>query len=126
MSDDVPVRKVDQENIANFSLLADELKSLRIELKDLEEDNVALNDVEDEVLLTEHLRGGEGMLYRYGDAFIELDDARFEEIISSEKSRLEERIATVKSRTAEVQDKMATLKSELYSRFKDQIALEMD
>jgi prefoldin subunit 4 len=126
MSDDVPVRKIDQENISAFSLLADEMKALKIELKDLEEDNVALNDVEDEVLLTEHLRGGEGMLYRYGDAFIELDDSRFEQVISADKARIVERIAKIKDRQAEVQDKMATLKAELYGRFRDQIALEMD
>jgi len=120
------VRKIDQENICAFSILAEELKALKIELKDLDEEKGALNDVEDEIILTEHLRGGEGMRYKFGDCFIEMDDVKFEEVVSTEKSKVEEKLRTTKGRIEEVQDKMVSLKAELYNRFKDQIALEFD
>ena len=126
MSDDVAVRKVDQENICAFSILAEELKALKVELKDLEEDKGALADVEDEIILTEHLRQGEGMFYRYGDTFVELDDSRFEEVIAEEKARTQYKITKTKARIEELQEKMIKLKTDLYARFREQIALEFE
>lgn len=126
MTDDVAVRLVDQENICNFAILAEELRTLKKELKDLEEEKVLLGDVEDEVLLTEDLRAGEGMLFRFGDAFIEMDDDRFGELVEDEKTRVGKRIQEVKERLDEIQSTMSKVKAELYSRFRDQIALEME
>lgn len=125
-NDDVAVRQVDQENICNFAVMAEELRALKTELIALDQEKVLLGDVEDEVILTEDLRAGEGMLFRFGDVFVEMSDEGFESVVEEEKARVYKRIEQVKTRLDEIQDNMAKLKAELYSRFRDQIALEME
>jgi prefoldin subunit 4 len=122
---DVPVRKNDQENISSFSVLSGEVRSLKAELKELEEEKVLLGDVEDEVLLTEDLRAGEGMFFRIGDTFVEMEDDKFTQAIEQEKEKVSERLSVVHTRIEEIQNILAGLKVELYARFRDQIALDM-
>ena len=126
MGDDVTVREIDQQNICNFSVLAEELREVKRELKDLEQDKVLLGDVEDEVILTEHLRAGEGMLYKFGDVYVEMEDARFEEVVQSEKDRVTKKITELAARAEEIHETLSRLKAELYGRFRNQIALEME
>lgn len=126
MAEEITVRKIDLDNIVNFALLAEELKALKVSVKDLEKEKISLDDVEDEVILSESLRAGEGMLYRYGDAFIEMEDSRFEEVIQEEKSNVESQLQKDKSRLATVESKVATLKADLKVRFGEQIGLDFD
>jgi prefoldin subunit 4 len=125
-NEDVRVRQIDQENICNFSILAEQLKETKDEVKELEKEKAYLNDVEDEVMLTDLLRAGEGMFFRWGDVFVELEDERFEEVVQREKKRVNTRLEELNKQLDEIKDKLLSLKAELYGRFRDQIALEFD
>lgn len=126
MEEEVPVREVDQENICKFSILAEELKELKAEIKQLEEEKRAIDDVEDEMLLSEDLRAGEGIFFRVADAFIELPDELLSEKLKSTENTVSSQLAKLKERLHEVTDQLSRLKAELYGRFRNQIALEFE
>jgi prefoldin subunit 4 len=126
MSDDVIVREIDQQNICNFSIYADELREIKKKLKELETEKELIADMDDEVLLSEDLRAGEGMLFRLGDVFIEMEDEQFNSAISKETQRISKEIEQLQEKLEQVQTLMTNLKAELYDRFRNQIALEYD
>lgn len=126
MDDELEVREVDQNNIAKFALLAEEMRELEKEVKELDEEKTGLGDVQDEILLTELLRDGEGMFFRYADTYVEMEDEEFTELVDAEKQGITDKLRTKQARLEEIAEEMAVLKRELYTRFKNQIALEFE
>lgn len=123
---DTAVTKQDQENISNFAILADELRSTKQEIKKLEEYKVLLSDATDEAMLA-HTDGSEdAAFFRMGDCFLQMNEDAFAVAMDRELENANQKLQQYKDKITQTHTQMVELKSELYSKFKDQISLEFE
>ncbi|KAF5849182.1 hypothetical protein GGP41_006128 [Bipolaris sorokiniana] len=120
-SEDLEVRREDQEKINRFSslhqkeeILEEELRAKIKEKEDLEEISGELELVDEE----------EKVPYKVGDCFISLPQPQVLELLSSSTEAIEGEVDALKTKLEGIQEEMGELKKALYGRFGRSINLE--
>ncbi|KAF2265146.1 Prefoldin, subunit 4 [Lojkania enalia] len=120
-SEDIQVRREDQEKINRFSSLHQKetgleelLKSKMKEKEDLEEISMELELVDEE----------ENVPYKIGDAFMSLPQPQVLEMLSASTEDIDNEVNSLKEKLESIQEEMEELKKVLYGRFGKSINLE--
>jgi len=118
----------DQQKISEFAQIAEAVKTLRQERKALAEEIDLLDEVAGEIMLSDDLRmqTAEGLMYRMGDVFLELDQDEHDRLVDEDSATAKAKRSDLATRIANIEARQAELKAELYSLFGSQIALETD
>ncbi|CAI9636415.1 hypothetical protein AA0113_g403 [Alternaria arborescens] len=120
-SEDLEVRREDQEKINKFSslhqkeeILEEELRAKIKEKEDLEEISGELELVDEE----------EKVPYKVGDCFVSLPQPQVLELLSSSTENIDGEVEALKAKLESIQEEMGELKKALYGRFGRSINLE--
>ncbi|CAN9099514.1 unnamed protein product [Alternaria alternata] len=120
-SEDLEVRREDQEKINKFSslhqkeeILEEELRAKIKEKEDLEEISGELELVDEE----------EKVPYKVGDCFVSLPQPQVLELLSSSTENIDGEAEALKAKLESIQEEMGELKKALYGRFGRSINLE--
>ncbi|KAI4948183.1 hypothetical protein J4E91_006177 [Alternaria rosae] len=120
-SEDLEVRREDQEKINKFSslhqkeeLLEEELRAKIKEKEDLEEISGELELVDEE----------EKVPYKVGDCFVSLPQPQVLELLGSSTETIDSEVEALKAKLEGIQEEMGELKKALYGRFGRSINLE--
>jgi chaperonin cofactor prefoldin len=121
---DIEVREQDQLAINQFAILANQLTTLKQEISILKTDYDALEDAELAIMagdetITSTLR------YRLADVLISLNEQEFMTMIEQDKNTCKTKLKEAENKLRDIEEQQLKLKNELYTRFGDQIALEM-
>jgi len=120
-SDEVEVRREDQDKINKFSRLHQRELNLEDELKSKHKEKEDLDDVSNELELADE---EDKIPYKIGDAFILLPLPEVQELLSSSSNKIEEEVSLVEEKLGTIRQEMTQLKVELYARFGRSINLE--
>ncbi|PMD59474.1 prefoldin subunit 4, partial [Hyaloscypha bicolor E] len=129
-SDEIEVRREDQDKINKFSRLhqreiglEDELKlkHVRLHILYLRKEKEDLDDISSELELADE---DDKIPYRVGDSFISLPLPEAQEMLSTNTTKIEEEVSVLEGKIATVREEMSELKVELYARFGRSINLE--
>jgi len=128
MSVEIDVSQSDQEKISEFAQLAEHAKALKAERRALADHIDLLDEISGEIMLSDDLRlqSGEGLRFQVADVFLELDQDEHDALVEEDLANAKAKRQAIAAELAQVEDKQAQLKSELYLRFGTQIALESD
>ncbi|KAF2827997.1 Prefoldin, subunit 4 [Ophiobolus disseminans] len=120
-SEDMEVRREDQEKINRFSSLhqketafEEELRAKIKEKEDLEEISTELELVDEE----------DKVPYKVGDCFVSLPQPQVLELLEGSTEAIDVEVEELKSKLETVQEEMGELKKALYGRFGRSINLE--
>ncbi|KAI9764781.1 MAG: hypothetical protein M1840_008050 [Geoglossum simile] len=120
-SDEVEVRREDQDNINKFSrlhqrevLLEEELKVKQKDKEDLEEISTELELADEDDLIP----------YKIGDSFVSLPLPEVQELLSRSTGRIDKDVETLEEKLVKVREEKVGLKVVLYARFGRSINLE--
>lgn len=120
-SEEMEVRREDQEKINKFStlhqkelVLEDELKAKQKEKEDLEEISMELELVDED----------EKVPYKIGDCFVSLPQPEVLELLSTSTEDIDEEVSALKEKLEAIHEAMEGLKKHLYGRFGRSINLE--
>ncbi|PMD12675.1 Prefoldin, subunit 4 [Hyaloscypha hepaticicola] len=120
-SDEIEVRREDQDKINKFSRLHQREIALEEELKLKHKEKEDLDDISSELELADE---DEKIPYKIGDSFISLPLPEVQEMLSTNTAKIEEEVAALEEKLATVREEMSELKVELYARFGRSINLE--
>ncbi|KAI1110963.1 Prefoldin subunit-domain-containing protein [Nemania sp. NC0429] len=120
-SDEVEVRREDQDKINKFSRLHQRELSLQDELKSKNKEKEELDDVTLELELADE---DEKIPYKIGDAFFHVPLSLAQDMLASSTSRIEEEVSELEDKLGTTKEEMQQLKIELYARFGRSINLE--
>ncbi|KAI1340008.1 Prefoldin subunit-domain-containing protein [Xylariaceae sp. FL0016] len=120
-TDEVEVRREDQDKINKFSRLHQRELNLEEELKNKNKEKEELDDVTLELELADE---DDKVPYKIGDAFFHVALPQAQEMLSSSTERIEEDISGLDDKLSSTREEMRQLKVELYARFGKQINLE--
>ncbi|VDL63292.1 unnamed protein product [Hymenolepis diminuta] len=118
--EDIQITAADQGKINSFAKYNIKLKEYEAEVENKKNLLQNLNDLEDELLLTE----AEFHPFKIGESFFHLSTDETNEKIELQKKMLKERLITLESELGDCKATMSTLKKELYAKFGDNINLE--
>ncbi|KAI9779504.1 MAG: hypothetical protein M1839_007312 [Geoglossum umbratile] len=120
-SDEVEVRREDQDNINRFSrlhqretLLEEELKAKQKDKEDLEEVSTELELADEDDLIP----------FKIGDSFVSLPLPEVQELLSKSTGRIDTDMERLEEKLEKVRGEMVELKVVLYARFGRSINLE--
>ena len=119
--DDVEVRLEDQNAINAFGRLNGRMHDLEDELKEKRSQHELLDDESNEIILADD---DEPIRYSFGECYFEVTKDGADELLESQKDRVEAEIKGVEGELATIKDTLAGLKKQLYSRFGGNINLE--
>ena len=119
--DDVEVRLEDQNAINAFGRLNGRMHDLEDELKEKRSQHELLDDASNEIILADD---DEPIRYSFGECYFEVTKDGADELLESQKDRVEAEIKGVEGELATIKDTLAGLKKQLYSRFGGNINLE--
>lgn len=124
----VEVTWADQQKINQFLTLIQKKDALEADLKKVEQENEYLTDVIQDLELLELEDESEDaqVQYKIGDAFVFMGFSEATERATLEKEQYEEQMEKIQLELSELESTMALLKSDLYSKFGDNINLERD
>ncbi|KAH8162331.1 hypothetical protein CIB48_g5923 [Xylaria polymorpha] len=120
-SDEVEVRREDQDKINKFSRLHQRELNLEEELKSKNKEKEELDDVTLELELADE---DENVPYKIGDAFFHIPLPQAQEMLAESSSRIEEEVSELEDKIGTAKEEMQQLKVELYARFGRSINLE--
>lgn len=120
-SDEIEVRREDQDKINKFSRLHQREIGLEDELKLKHKEKEDLDDISSELELADE---DDKIPYRVGDSFISLPLPEAQEMLSTNTTKIEEEVSVLEGKIATVREEMSELKVELYARFGRSINLE--
>ncbi|KAE8212375.1 hypothetical protein CF319_g6737 [Tilletia indica] len=121
---DVEVTWEDQQQINAFSRLNSRLADVEHDLKQLHDQREACDDLNMEIELVDE---DESVLYKIGDTFVSVRQARALELLESDTARLDADINKLKAIVDGCEEEMNKLKVDLYAKFgKSNINLERD
>lgn len=120
-SDEIEVRREDQDKINKFSRLHQREIGLEDELKVKHKEKEDLDDISSELELADE---DDKIPYRIGDSFISLPLPEVQEMLSANTTKIEEEVSVLEGKLATVREEMSELKVELYARFGRSINLE--
>ncbi|RDW85897.1 prefoldin subunit 4 [Coleophoma crateriformis] len=120
-SDEVEVRREDQDKINKFSRLHQRELALEEELKTKHKEKEDLEDISNELELADE---DDMVPYKIGDSFISLPLPEVQEMLSSSTEKIEETVGELEGKLGTIREEMTQLKVELYARFGRSINLE--
>ncbi|KAM0555973.1 hypothetical protein ACHAPJ_005953 [Fusarium lateritium] len=120
-TDEVEVRREDQDKINRFSRLHQRETVLVEELNDKTKEKEELDDLSTELELTDE---DEKIQYKIGDAFFHVSVEQAQEMLEEATEKLEEESTALEEKLSSIREEMTKLKVELYARFGKQINLE--
>ncbi|KAK0553625.1 hypothetical protein OC846_000501 [Tilletia horrida] len=121
---DVEVTWDDQQKINAFSRLNSRLADVEHDLKTLQDQREACDDLNIEIELVDE---EESVLYKIGDAFVSVLQPRALELLEADSSRLDTEIRKYQAIVDSCAEEMDKLKIDLYAKFgKSNINLERD
>ncbi|KAN0106877.1 Prefoldin, subunit 4 [Hyaloscypha variabilis] len=120
-SDEIEVRREDQDKINKFSRLHQREIVLEEELKLKHKEKEDLDDISSELELADE---DDKIPYKIGDSFISLPLPEVQELLSTNTTKIEEEVSVLEGKLATVREDMSELKVELYARFGRSINLE--
>ncbi|KHJ32408.1 putative prefoldin subunit 4 [Erysiphe necator] len=120
-TDEVEVRREDQDKINKFSRLHHKEISLgeqlNLKLKEKEE----LDDVSNELELNDE---DDKILYKIGDCFVSLQLREVQELLEASTTKVRNEINQLEEKLSAIRGEMSDLKIHLYARFGPSINLE--
>ncbi|KAJ1652980.1 hypothetical protein IWQ61_006804 [Dispira simplex] len=121
---DIEVTWKDQQNINSFSKLNAKVEDLQEVLTKQKMELEYLDDLAMELELADEDEPVSS--FKIGDAFIELSLEEAQNRLESEKAKIQEHVDQLVSKIDGIEEKLANLKKELYTKFKTAINLEKD
>ncbi|GAW15125.1 hypothetical protein EKO27_g9034 [Xylaria grammica] len=120
-TDEVEVRREDQDKINKFSRLHQRELNLEEELKSKNKEKEELDDVTLELELADE---DDLVPYKIGDAFFHVPLSQAQDMLASSTSRIDEEVSELEDKIGTNKEEMQQLKVELYARFGRSINLE--
>ncbi|VUC22782.1 unnamed protein product [Clonostachys rosea] len=120
-SEEVEVRREDQDKINKFSRLHQRELLFQEELETKTKEKEDLDDLSVELELADE---DEKIPYKIGDSFFHLSLEQAQEMLGTTTSRIEEETSELEEKLGSVREEMKELKVQLYARFGKQINLE--
>ncbi|CAG9944213.1 unnamed protein product [Clonostachys rosea f. rosea IK726] len=120
-SEEVEVRREDQDKINKFSRLHQREILFQEELEAKSKEKEDLDDLSVELELADE---DEKIPYKIGDSFFHLSLEQAQEMLGTTTSRIEEETSELEEKLGSVREEMKELKVQLYARFGKQINLE--
>ncbi|GJN74527.1 Gim complex component GIM3-like protein [Purpureocillium lilacinum] len=120
-TEEVEVRREDQDKINRFSRLHQRELALSEELKTKNKEKEELDDLSTELELADE---DEKIQYKIGDAFFHVPLEQAQEMLETATTRLDDDISALEDKMSTVREQMTQLKVDLYARFGKQINLE--
>ncbi|KAJ4320455.1 hypothetical protein N0V84_005846 [Fusarium piperis] len=120
-TDEVEVRREDQDKINRFSRLHQRETVLEEELGAKNKEKEELDDLSTELELADE---DEKIQYKIGDAFFHVSLEQAQEMLEEATEKLEEESTELEEKLSSIREDMTKLKVELYARFGKQINLE--
>ncbi|KAK5997264.1 Prefoldin subunit 4 [Cladobotryum mycophilum] len=120
-TDEVEVRREDQDKINRFSRLHQRVLLLEEQLKTKSKEKEDLDDLSTELELADE---DEKIPYKIGDAFFHISLEQAQEMLGSATSKIDEETEVLEEKLGTIREDMTQLKVELYARFGKQINLE--
>ncbi|TQS35640.1 hypothetical protein Golomagni_03935 [Golovinomyces magnicellulatus] len=120
-TDEVEVRREDQDKINKFSRLHHKEMSLEEELKSRIKEKEDLEDVSNELELADE---DEKIPYKIGDSFISLHVPEVQELLETSTIKIKEQVNQLEEKLSQIRTEMSELKVDLYARFGPSINLE--
>mmetsp|Transcript_3469 Transcript_3469/g.5013 ORF Transcript_3469/g.5013 Transcript_3469/m.5013 type:complete len:131 (-) Transcript_3469:1456-1848(-) len=121
-SEEVEVRKEDQERINQFGIYHKRGKELDEERKDLNEKLAFIEDAEQEVMLADG--DSDSFLVKLGSTFVSVDEDEFNEFLEKKRSEYDTALEKINAECDDLEQKRTALKSTLYARFGSTINLD--
>ncbi|PNS18195.1 hypothetical protein CAC42_7564 [Sphaceloma murrayae] len=120
-SEEVEVRKEDQEKINRFSTLHRKVAILEDDLKAKQKEKEDLEEISNELELADE---DEKISYKIGDSFMLLPLERVQELLSQAVGGVDDEVNKVEEKLDQLREEMTGLKTALYGRFGKSINLE--
>ncbi|KAG8623956.1 hypothetical protein KVT40_008932 [Elsinoe batatas] len=120
-SEEVEVRKEDQEKINRFSTLHRKVGAIEEELKAKHKEKEDLEEISNELELADE---DEKISYRIGDSFVQLPLEKVQELLTKSVEDVDGEVETLEAKLDQVREEMTGLKAALYGRFGRSINLE--
>ncbi|CAB4257241.1 similar to Saccharomyces cerevisiae YNL153C GIM3 Subunit of the heterohexameric cochaperone prefoldin complex which binds specifically to cytosolic chaperonin and transfers target proteins to it [Maudiozyma barnettii] len=117
----VQVTLADQKKINEFSKLIMRKDVCEADLAQQRQEKEYLEDVSLEIELIDE---DEKVQYKIGELFVFLKQSEVVEQLEKDGEVIDEKIENLESRETEINERLATLKSDLYAKFGDNINLE--
>mmetsp|Transcript_4931 Transcript_4931/g.7309 ORF Transcript_4931/g.7309 Transcript_4931/m.7309 type:complete len:133 (+) Transcript_4931:53-451(+) len=108
---EVEVTWEDQKKINTFGRLNAVATEYRAELSFLKEEIQKCADASDEIYVTDNVK------FTVGETYIDVDESLAEDLINNHEAKYKEKIDNLESQLSSIENKMDSLKSELYARF---------
>ncbi|PSK51974.1 hypothetical protein B9Z65_3241 [Elsinoe australis] len=120
-SEEVEVRKEDQEKINRFSTLHRKVGVIEEELKKKQKEKEDIEEISNELELADE---DEKISYKVGDSFMLLPLEKVQELLSQAVQDVETEITVLEEKLDQLREEMTGLKAALYGRFGKSINLE--
>ncbi|KAF2665776.1 Prefoldin, subunit 4 [Microthyrium microscopicum] len=120
-TEDVEVRREDQEKINKFSSLHQREAAMEADLKQ-KQDKEDLEEISSELELADE---DEKIPYKIGDSFFSLPVEQVQDLLTKSSEQIEQEVEKLESKLSGLRDEMQELKVALYSRFGRSINLEV-
>ncbi|KJZ80215.1 hypothetical protein HIM_00065 [Hirsutella minnesotensis 3608] len=120
-SEEVQVRREDQDKINRFSRLHQRELAIKEEVQVKAKEKEELSDLSMELELADE---DEKVQYKIGDAFFHISLEQAQEMLEEATTNIDKEVTELEDKSASVQEEMRSLKIELYARFGKQINLE--
>jgi prefoldin subunit 4 len=118
---DVHISRENQKKINTFAIRNGWMEELTVELKAKQNDLKNLEDAEAEIMLQDDTSSVPIFI---GESYVHFNQDKASEVVEELMKRTKEEISSLESKIDEVRREMSSLKSELYSKFGDNINLE--
>ncbi|TKX24993.1 putative prefoldin subunit [Elsinoe australis] len=120
-SEEVEVRKEDQEKINRFSTLHRKVGVIEEELKKKQKEKEDIEEISNELELADE---DEKISYKVGDSFMLLPLEKVQELLSQAVQDVETEVTVLEEKSDQLREEMTGLKAALYGRFGKSINLE--
>ncbi|QDS77649.1 hypothetical protein FKW77_002868 [Venturia effusa] len=123
-TEDIEVRREDQEKINKFSRLHQRESTLEEQLKQKQKDKEDLEEINTELEELELMDEDSKIPYKIGDSFFTLPLPEVQELVSGSTAKIEEDVSKLEEKISTIREEMSELKVALYARFGRSINLE--
>ncbi|KAF2683667.1 Prefoldin, subunit 4 [Lentithecium fluviatile CBS 122367] len=120
-TEDIQVRREDQEKISRFSSLHQKEMRIEEELREKLKEKEDLEEISGELELVDE---EEKVPYKIGDCFVSIPQPQVLEMLSASQEDIDGEVNKLKEQMTAVQEEMGELKKVLYGRFGRSINLE--
>ncbi|KAF2816080.1 Prefoldin, subunit 4 [Mytilinidion resinicola] len=120
-TEDIEVRREDQEKINKFSTLHQKETGIEEELKGKQKEKEDLEEISSELELVDE---DEKVPYKIGDCFVSLPQSEVLELLTASTEDIDKDVTKLEERLSAVREHMSELKVALYARFGRSINLE--